>query len=381
MKKCFADILLQEENAMKRKISAKIPSWSGVDGIEIPTGLCLEQCSSEQCAGYKAMLISGSGRCGRTADLTGGLGIDSLAFARCCGHVLHNEADTVLSKAAESNAARLGVSNIRFTNHFISADNSGTWLPELKEFAPHWIFMDPARRDVSGKKVFLLEDCSPDVLTLLPALKDICGNIMIKLSPMADLSMLASRLGKDLKEIHVVCLNGEVKELLCILEAGHAGEPSVTVSEISPGKEDSFRFIPSDEHVAEASPAADIGPGDILVEPSAGLLKAGCFKLLSSRLGMKKLAQFTHLYLSGTVPESSLFKPFKIICTLPLDSRGMKTAGREFPEAEVTARNIPMTSEQLKARIGSRPGGDVHIWGCTVGQGRRIIAVCSRISR
>lgn len=375
MKRSFADILREEEEARARKTAAKLPSWAAVGGLEFPTALCLEQCSSEAAARHKAAVV---GSAGRLADLTGGLGVDSWAFASVCDKVIHNEMNGPLSAAAERNFARLGVRNVRCTRHEISPA-SDDWVKELRQFGPDWIFADPARRDSAGRKVFLLEDCSPDILKLLPTLWELTGSILLKVSPMADIPMLFSRLGDNLESVEVVSLAGEVKELLCVLRKDHSGEPLIKVSEISESKPFSLSFKKSEEESTPASYAAEICPGSILVEPAAALLKAGCFNILCERYGLLKLSRFTHLYSASQNPGiPGAFKAFKVEKTYPFGNAGFKAAGADYPQAEVTARNVPLSSDQLRARLKTAAGGAAHIWACTA-CGEKMLIACSSI--
>lgn len=388
MKKSFSEILQDEEAARRRKVAVKLPSWSVSDGLEFPSSLCLEQCSSELAAFHKASLLEGgrNGHALRVADLTGGLGVDSWAFSKVASAVLHNERSESLSAAAEANAVRLDARNIVFSRYEIapfdacSAAPVPEWFGTLRDFRPDWVFLDPARRDGLGKKVFLLEDCSPDVLELLPALWNVAGHIMLKLSPMADVSMLVSRLGKELESVHIVGVDGEVKELLCILnrEGNDAPEPVVVVSELSPGKEYEFSFKASEERGAQCPVVSELSVGQLILEPQPPLMKAGCFSLLGLRGGFLRLAGSTHLYSASRSAISDpaagrMFKVHELLEVHPFGKAAFKELGSKYPQAEVSARNIPMTTDQLRSRLGVKPGGGVHIRGCTVGSSRKLL--------
>jgi len=213
---------------VRRKVRSKLPSWYLHAGIIYPTRLCAEQCSSEETAGYKASVLSrvvGEGF--KVADLTGGLGVDSVAFAGVASEVLYNEMNPSLAAVAPGNFAELGVNNIVVHSQELSAGSLGEILGD---FRPDVIFLDPARRASDGRKVFLLEDCSPDVLKLKDDLLAAAPFLFLKLSPMADISMAVGRLG-NVKEVHVVAYGGECKELLLLLERGFDGAYSMFVNE------------------------------------------------------------------------------------------------------------------------------------------------------
>ena len=169
----------------RRKIRQKLPEWYAVPGLIFPDRICAEQSSSSFTANYKASVagrilssIAADGR--RIADLTGGLGVDSLAFSSVVDKVLYNEMEPSRASAARHNFPLLGAQDIVVTSHCVSVENDAVWT-ELKSFGPSLIYMDPARRSSSGSKVFLLEDCSPDVLTLTRRLFDIAPNLLVKL--------------------------------------------------------------------------------------------------------------------------------------------------------------------------------------------------------
>ena len=383
MKRSFAEILKEQQDALERKAAAKLPGWAGADGLEFPGALCLEQCSGTSAACYKAGLFTG--RMDRIADLTGGLGVDSHAFSSVFGTVLYFERNEGLALAAQRNFARLGAGNIIVRPVPFSLD-------EVRDFAPDWIYLDPARRSGTGRKVFLLEECEPDVMSLLPDLKAITPRIMLKLSPMADITMLRERLGQALREIHIVCVGGEVKELLCILGEECDAPARLVLSEDGSVLEIPAAFsVPGDSGEKGAGPIhgpypqgsgfSSPEPGMLLLEPGAGLLKTGAFHLPCALWGMAKLDRFTHLYVcDGPVPSDAtpFFKCFSIVEVLPFGKAEMARAGKRWPRAEVTARNIPMTSDELRRRLGVRTGSDIHIFGCTA-HGEKLLIVSEKL--
>lgn len=355
MKTSFADILSGIDAQGAKKLQAKLPEWAA-GGCRVPGALALEQCSSGAAAEHKAALVSGV-----LCDLTGGLGADSLAFSRRCGKVYYFERNEELVAAAQENFLRLGATNIECSCTEITPQSC---IPDCD-----WIYLDPARRSNTGKKVFMLQDCSPDVTTLLPLLKSKAPNIMIKLSPMADISLISNQLGEGLKEVQVVGLNGEVKELLCILQRGFQGEYSIRALELDGGEELVFR--PSEEAAARQQAAAEAPAGAILFEPSAVLLKAGAFKMI----GLPKLAPSTHLYI-GQSPLPG--KSFRILESLPFGKESFRIIAARYPKADVSARNLPLTSEELRARLKVKSGGSVHIFGADTLSGKLLI-VAERI--
>lgn len=353
MKKSFADILQDFDSVQKRKLATKIPEWADTEGLQTVSSLALEQCSSSATARYKASLAARilAGR-KRTciADLTGGLGVDSWAFSQVATKVVYNELNTKLFDAVRENFRLLGCTNISFSN-----TDALNCLPSLGRV--DLVYLDPSRRDKVGKKVFLLEDCEPDVLSIKTQLLSYCPEILLKLSPMADISLLAERLGPSLKEVHVVGTDGECKELLCLLEKNRRGGYSVTVADLPA---EPFVFLSEEESAAEARYPDSAGAlvGKAVRVPGAVALKAGCANLLCQRNGWTRLGRHTSIYVSDD-------GSWRIEEVLPFSNPNIRALGRKYPFSEVTARNIPITSEELKKKMGVASSDNTHIYACT----------------
>ena len=345
---------------VRRKLRVKVPQWYAVPQLRFPFRLSGEQCSSAETARYKASVaLRALTREKTVADLTGGLGVDSWAFAQVASAVLYNEMRPELAAAASANFKALGLTNVRVS----CAELLPGGLREILDgFVPDVIFLDPARRAADGRKVFRLEDCEPDVLQLLPELLAAAPRVLLKLSPMADITLVARQLG-CVKDVHVVAADGECKELLLLLERGYSGAFRLFVYE-------NGAVLALDEEPEVASAPS----GDLLFEPGKALLKAGAFDL-PCRYGLGKLSQHTHLYLASARVEAlqPFGKWFRILETLPLDKRAMKDIGQRYPRASVTARNIPLTSDALRKKLGVADGGSVHIFGAKAASGNQLL--------
>lgn len=344
----------------RRRMKRKAPSWYACEAIVYPNRLCTEQCSSEETALRKAALARSLGA-RRIADLSGGLGVDAWAFSRVAEAVLYNEMNPALAGVASANFAALGADNVCVKN----AELSESSLPEiLGGFRPDLIFLDPARRAEDGRKVFRLEDCSPQVLPLLPALLAAAPRVLLKLSPMADISLLGRQLG-SVREVFVAGAEGECKELLFLLETDCAGEYGITVRD----GDAQIRFTPAEE--AAAIPRCPERPetlGSLLFEPGKALAKAGAFKLLSARFGLCKAGRSTQLYFADSedVTLASLGKYYRIETVLPMGNAAFRFLRKDCPQAEVTSRNLPLSSEALRRKIGCASGGNVHVFGLRI---------------
>lgn len=349
----------------RRKLRDKVPEWYAVPALVYPFRLSAEQCSSTSTAMYKACVAltatddtkSGqnkmSPKCAM-ADLTGGLGVDSWAFSKVFGKVLYNEMRPELAKAAEQNFQLLGAANIVVRNATLPPTGHLPVREILDDFRPDMIYLDPARRAEDGRKVFRLEDCQPDVLTLLPELLEACPKLLLKLSPMADITLVCKQLG-CVREVHVVAAGGECKELLLLLEKGYEGAYRLLVVEDGAVQE-ILRSAQND--------IGEVQEGGFLFEPGKALLKAGAFDW-PCRFGLRKLGRHTHLYIGPeTARELTPFgKWFRIVEILPLNKRSLREVASRYPQADVTARNIPLTSDELRARLKVHPGSGIHIFG------------------
>ena len=406
--------------AVRKKLKDKVPQWFAEPSLVYPKPLAGEQCSSSATAFYKASLLqelaASAGKDSlRVADLTGGLGVDAWAFSQVATEVLYNEMDADLADAARHNFAALGRSNIRVSCAEITADSLSA---VLGNFAPDVIFLDPARRSASGQKVFRLADCSPDLIALKDSLLQVCPTVLVKVSPMADIAQLGRELGDCLQAVHVVAVGDECKELLLLLQrpgdpvrlAVHSSgtdRPLVAKSEEICSSQPVriglyavqlpaawsgsrmlrgafFQVLCDEEHPAggqsEARYLADeaeLKAARWLFVPGPALTKAGAFNLPCSRFGLVKLGRSTHLYCCApdnpaancrldAEREAALSrwgKVYEIEAVVPFDKAGMREVALRCPQADVTARNFPLTSEALRKKLGVKEGSGIHLFG------------------
>lgn len=361
----------------RKKLRTKLPEWYEIPEIIYPDRLSSEQSSSSATAKYKASIASRIANGGRIADLTGGLGADSLAFSRVASQVMYNEMESGRAEAARHNFPLLGAENISVSSFYVEeagkSEDAANFWETLKRFAPDLVYMDPARRSSTGSKVFLLEDCSPDVLTLIPDIFGICGNLLLKLSPMADISMLLKRLqehGAGTKELHIVSAGGECKELLLWCTPSTINDTALIINENG----NILRTSIAAESAAVPQflqDAAQLNSMQFLFEPGKALAKAGLFNAICTMQDnaddgtmLLKAGRSTHLYFTDSQNNASDFgKTFKIIGLAPFCKQGIRDFSAKYPRAEVSARNLPLTSEELRRKLKVQSGGDVHIFG------------------
>ena len=387
----------------RRKLKGKVQEWFSNPELIFPVGLSAEQCSSTATGIYKSGLALkiADGEPFRLADLTGGLGVDSWYFSKKAEQVWYHEMQEKLCTAAEHNFQKLNAENIIVRNIISTPETIDGILSEAR---PDIVYMDPARRGEGGKKVFLIEECTPDVLTLKEQIFRHCRHILLKLSPMADITMACSRLGTTCREVHIVATGGECKELLIWMDREWSGEYTITAVELPSDYPDmspaTFSFSGSEEKIATSStrPRNDVMLSSraesslssraesslssraesslssraesrdlFLFEPGKALMKAGCFNMIANRFGLCKLGVSTHYYVTESPDKADELKPYgkvyMILSVQPLDKRSIKAAGAAYPRAEVTARNIPMDTETLRKKLGVASGDDAHIFG------------------
>lgn len=361
----------------RKKLRTKLPEWYEIPEIIYPDKLSSEQSSSSATAKYKASIASRIVTGGRIADLTGGLGADSLAFSRVASQVMYNEMEPRRAEAARHNFPLLGAENISVSSFCVEeagkSEDAANFWDTLKRFAPDLVYMDPARRSATGSKVFLLEGCSPDVLTLIPDIFGICGNLLLKFSPMADISMLLKRLlehGAGTKELHIVSAGGECKELLLWCTPSTTDDTALIINENG----NILRTSIAAESAAVPQflqDAAQLNSMQFLFEPGKALAKAGLFNAICTMQDnaddgtmLLKAGRSTHLYFTDSQNNASDFgKTFKIIGLAPFCKQGIRDFSAKYPRAEVSARNLPLTSEELRRKLKVQSGGDVHIFG------------------
>ena len=320
----------------KERTAEKLPTFASIPDYWYPVRLSCEQCSSELAARYKASLVSGE----KMADLTGGYGVDTYFLSENFTHTDYVEQNAELCRIATHNFAHKPI-----TIHNTSAEE---FLVSAGQY--DLIFLDPARRDSHGGKVFRLEDCTPNVVELLPTLLAHSKRVLLKLSPMLDLTQAIHALSAVTWDIYVVAIKNEVKELLLV--SGGSGQ--ITAIDLAQ-QDQAFTFTREEEQSAQAEIFNSQEPeSHYLYEPSAAILKAGAYKLIAERFHLLKLDVNTHLYASDTLIPNFPGRVWKII------------EKQDLKQANVVCRNYPLTPEALKKKLHLRDGGTAFVIGCRV---------------
>lgn len=340
----------------RERTAGKLPTFASIPDWWYPVRLSCEQCSSELTARYKASLLSplalGEGKEERFLDLTGGYGVDTYFLSEQFSHTDYVEQNEELCRIAAHNFALSQKSKVERQKLSIAIHN--TTAEDFLLSSPcgeaGWglIFLDPARRDSHGSKVFRIEDCTPNVVELLPTLLAHSKRLLIKLSPMLDLTQAVTSLSQVNWDIHIVAIKNEVKEVLLL--SGGTGQ--ITTIDLAQ-KDQAFVFTREEEQHC----GLDIRDGKLanyLYEPNAAILKAGAYKLVAQRFGLHKLDVNTHLYTSRQFIENFPGRVWRI------------TEKQNLKQANVLTRNYPLTPEQLKKKLHLRDGGTAFVIGCRV---------------
>jgi len=365
----------------RERTADKLPTFAAIDDWWYPVRLSCEQCSSELTAKYKAEIILPQieqiGQISNFVDLTGGYGVDTYFLSEHFDHTDYVEQNAELCRIAEHNF-QFKIQNSKFKINNSTAE-------EFLETAGQYdlIFLDPARRDSHGGKVFRLEDCTPNVVELLPTLLAHGKQILLKLSPMLDLTQAVTSLSQVTWDIHVVAIKNEVKEVLLL----SGGTDKITAIDLAAPKQ-AFVFTREEESNSVSGLTAQAvcqcnglsgAAGLYLYEPNAAILKSGAYKLVAQRFGLTKLDVNTHLYVSDTLVENFPGRVWKIANSPYLQ---IVPQGKEEPKAKsqanVLVRNYPLTAEQLKKKLHLRDGGERFIIGCRV-NGKPVLFEAERI--
>lgn len=351
-----------EQLEAKNKCKSKLPTWFETSNIYYPNKLNIEQTSSEFTAAYKSKIVSGKS----IIDLTGGFGVDCYYFSKSFEAVTHCELNESLQPISQHNFQVLQAKNIN------SIQDDGLEVLSNLDQQFDWIYIDPSRRHDSKGKVFYLIDCLPNVPQHLDVLFKYSKNILIKASPMLDISIGLKEL-QYTKALHIVAVNNEVKELLFVLEKDYNAEVEITTINLKKDEEQTFNFLLEKELGAISSYSA---PKSYLYEPNAALMKSGAFKLISEHLNIDKLHQHTHLYTSDELI-SFPGRRFVIKETLDYNKKALK---KKFSNQKlnISTRNFPEGISQLKKQFKIKDGGQLYVFFITNSDHKKMVLICEK---
>lgn len=349
----------------RKKALSKLPSWAEISGIVYPETLAMEQCSSEVTARYKHKLIS---KGSTITDLTGGFGVDSFWLSEGASSLDYVEQQEYLCDLVRHNFPALGRTQFRVFNQ------------HLEEYLDFWkynptsiVYCDPARRNENQRKVFLLEDCSPNVEELAQQVISTGATLICKLSPMFDISRLVNIFGLSLSEIHVVAVKNECKELVMVLSPNSNGTKVYCVNLQSEHAEVELKF----EEIGFTTPEVSV-PLSYLYEANAAIMKAGAADIVAVQKKLVKLQANSHLYSSVSYVENFPGRIFEIRKVMSLDKKEL-TAFIPSKKANISTRNFPLKPEEIYKKIGFTEGGEEYLFATTLHDGKKVIICCRKL--
>ena len=335
-----------------------------------PTSLSGEQATSDLLASYHASLLPEGIA---VADLTAGLGIDALHLSAKCTSFTAVEIDALKADALAYNTQGTGIR--------VACDDCQLWIDKAAENGERYdmLFIDPARRATDGKRIFALSECQPDVTTMLHTMRNVSKALMVKASPMLDITHTASELPGATRIIALGTVT-ECKELDAIVDlTADCGEYTVEATTLTKDGASTFAFTPSQERNAAATYAMP-QEGGYIYEAYPAVMKAAPFNLLSQQFEIGKLHPNTHLYTSATLTERQQEFPgqiWRIERVLPYESKHIKRLAKEYPQMQVATRNFDMQADALRKKLGIKDGGQLRLFAATAYPNKKIMIVAS----
>ena len=380
----------------------KLPKWAACDGVIFPPHLSMEQCSSEPTAQYKLNLAMewtcrieslelrvenselSTQNCRRQqfktqnskfktstrmTDLTGGFGVD-FSFTSCAfAAATYVERNEQLCHIVEHNLPLLGLNNATV----VCADA----VEYLSTVEPQtMLFLDPARRDEHGAKTVMLADCTPDVVQLLPKLLEKSRFTILKLSPMLDWHKAVDDLQGTVREVHIVSVGGECKELLLVFSTVVESELKVYCADLSTASAPSSLFVytPGSSAIV-ANSKLKTQNSKFVHEPNASIMKAGCFDELAAAYGVSPVSRNSHLFLSDEPVDGFPGRSFVVERVTTMNKGELRKALAGIAKANIATRNFPLTVAELRKRLKIKDGGDVYIFATTTAEGEHVLLI------
>lgn len=343
----------------------KLPSWAALDGILYPPHLNMEQCSSEQTARYKARICSSHPSPKTLVDLTGGFGVDFAFMSEAFDEATYVERNSELFAISSANMKILAPKAKCLNEDGLEV------LHRLDHVS--MIFMDPARRDHHGARTYGISDCTPNVLEIKDELLQKADVVMLKLSPMLDWHKAISDLGEQyIKEVHIVSVQNECKELLIVMQQQPAEPPTVYCV-----NDDSvFSYHPSSissNHISHHSSLI------YLYEPNASIMKAGCFAEIEQAFEVSQLAPNSHLFASDQAIADFPGRKFRVTAVTSMNKQELKQALKDIRQANIAVRNFPMSVADLRKRLKLSEGGNDYIFATTLTEEKKVLIICQHL--
>jgi len=344
----------------KQIAKKKLPTWFQNNEILYPVRLSMEQCSSETTAKYKTTIINS----GRGIDLTGGFGVDTIFLSKQSESLIYCERNEDLASLVNHNFKALNQHNCE-----VHVGDGVEYLKNLKKI--DWIYVDPSRRKES-QRIYRLEDCEPNVIDLIGLFFDKAENVLIKTAPLLDIQQTLRDL-KSVKEVHVIAVNNDCKEVLYLLEKDFTGETQIFCVNLKKEHIEEFRFTLSEEREALNLYSE---PLEYIYEANTAIMKAGAFKSIASKYELYKLQKNSHLYTSQNLISEFPGRIFKVKEVLNLDKKSLTKLPKK---ANLACRNYPHKVEVLKKKLKINDGGNKYIFATTIKEKQLKLIVCEKV--
>ena len=388
-------------------LTKKVPSWAECNELIFPRQLSLEQSSSELTARYKAQLIRDfmGNQPFAHIDLTGGMGIDCYFIAQHTQKSHYVELNPELCQIAQHNFTHLNPNisvhnttaeeflnqstdyRVQITDDRVQntkyrvqiTDNASLLTPNSSLL----IYLDPARRGDHGQKLISIADCQPNVIKLLPQMFELTDKVVVKLSPMLDITRAINELS-HIEKLYVISVNNECKELLLFINKKYNAETQIHAinlkstinSQQTTNNPTPFSGFISHESALSLSYAHEVGK--YLYEPYAAHLKSGLYKTLAEKYNVKKLHQHSHLYTSTELNNDFPGRKFEVKELVPFDKKSAKTLFKSLKQANLTTRNFPLTVSELRTQHKIKDGGETYIFATTLHNDSKVLIVCQK---
>ncbi len=353
---------------IRKKIKSKLPTWADESELIFPGTLSFEQSSSELTARYKQLFVSKEDT---VCDLTGGLGIDSYYFALKARYVTYLERNEDYCSIAEYNFKKLSVDNIQV----IHSDCRDYLKNTSGQFDV--IYIDPARRGKENKRLYALQDCEPDILDMMFLLRTKGKKIVIKASPMVDITQVLRSLNCPV-ETHVLSVKNECKELIFFINGMNEELSKITCADINGINETVlYNFSPETERrLPTLSYSQKIQA--YLYEPNSSIMKAGAYKSISIDYNIEKIHPNSHLYTSNAYVKNFPGRQFEVIETADFTGHVCKYLRHKYPKANISTRNFFLSPDELKKKLNIKDGGDIYIFATTRIDNKKILIICKK---
>lgn len=353
-----------QQIAGRRIAKSKIPSWYAQNDIIYPPHISMEQCSSEQTASYKASLSTGN----TIIDLTGGFGVDLSFMAQNKTEAYYIETQPHLVELAQHNFKVLGL------DHITAINNNGINFLRSEDKLWDTIYIDPARRNTSGRKTVLIEDCTPNLIEIDSLLNQKSKQVIIKLSPMLDITHALNSIS-NITDIHIISVNNECKELLLVKSSTQKEVKLHCINMINNGIQ-CFSFTKDNENNAAVTYSGQ--PEKYLYEPNSSILKAGAYKYPADYFNLKKLHINSHLYTSDLYIPDFPGRHFTVKNVFGTNKKDIKQY-LTMKQANISTRNYPLSVAEIRKQTKLKDGGNDYIFATTLVNEKKVLILCEKV--